>query len=220
MTTDTRPKHAGGQCGRQGEDYSVWAVAKGAGMIHPNMATMLCFIATDAPLAQPFLAAALREAVDTSFNMIDVDSDTSTNDTVMVLANGLAGGGPIDAGPRRAFRSALTDCCVRLARAIVADAEGGTKVIECTVEGAASLADARLAARDVVRSLAVKTALYGRDPNWGRILAAIGNSGAAMNEAKAVISISAPEAYCICFYRGAPQPFDEGQARATLAARR
>jgi glutamate N-acetyltransferase/amino-acid N-acetyltransferase len=221
MTTDTRPKHAGGQCGLPGEDYSVWAVAKGAGMIHPNMATMLCFIATDAPLAQPFLAAALREAVDTSFNMIDVDSDTSTNDTVMVLANGLAGGGPIDAGhpTAGAFRSALTDCCVRLARAIVADAEGGTKVIECTVEGAASLADARLAAREVVRSLAVKTALYGRDPNWGRILAAIGNSGAAMNEAEAVISISAPEADCICFYRGAPQPFDEGQARATLAAR-
>jgi glutamate N-acetyltransferase/amino-acid N-acetyltransferase len=153
--------------------------------------------------------------------MIDVDSDTSTNDTVMVLANGLAGGGPIDAGhpTAGAFRSALTDCCVALARAIVGDAEGGTKVIECTVEGAASLADARLAAREVVRSLAVKTALYGRDPNWGRILAAIGNSGAAMNEAKAVISISAPEADCICFYRGAPQPFDEGQARATLAAR-
>jgi glutamate N-acetyltransferase/amino-acid N-acetyltransferase len=222
MTTDTRPKHAGGRCVRQGEEYSLWAVAKGAGMIHPNMATMLCFIATDAPLAQPFLAACLREAVDASFNMIDVDSDTSTNDTVIGLANGLAGGEPIDAGhpAAGAFRSALIDCCVRLARAIVVDAEGGTKIIECTVEGAASLADARLAAREVVRSLAVKTAVYGCDPNWGRILAAVGNSGAAMSEEKAVISISGPESACVCVYRqGAPQPFDEAQARACLTGR-
>jgi glutamate N-acetyltransferase/amino-acid N-acetyltransferase len=221
MTTDTRPKHAGGHCGRQGEEYSLWAVAKGAGMLHPNMATMLCFIATDAPLAQPFLAACLREAVDASFNMIDVDSDTSTNDTVIVLANGLAGGEPIDAGHHAAgaFRSALTDCCVRLAKAIVADAEGATKVIECAVEGAASLADARRAAREVVRSLAVKTAVYGCDPNWGRILAAVGNSGAAMSEETAVISISAPDSACVCVYRqGAPLPFDEAQARACLAA--
>ncbi|HJX61056.1 MAG TPA: bifunctional glutamate N-acetyltransferase/amino-acid acetyltransferase ArgJ [Dehalococcoidia bacterium] len=221
MTTDTRPKYAGGHCGRQGEEYSVWAVAKGAGMIHPNMATMLCFIATDAPLDQSYLATCLREAVDASFNMIDVDSDTSTNDTAIVLANGLAGGEPIDAGHplAGAFRSALTDCCVRLARAIVADAEGGTKVIECTVEGAASLADARRAAREVVRSLAVKTAVYGCDPNWGRILAAVGNSGAAMSEEKAVISISAPESGCVYVYRqGAPLPFDEAQARACLAA--
>jgi len=222
MTTDTRPKCETGRCGHQGEEYSLWAVAKGAGMIHPNMATMLCFIATDAPLPQPFLAACLCEAVDASFNMIDVDSDTSTNDTVIVLANGLAGGEPIDAGHplAGAFRSALTDCCVRLARAIVADAEGGTKVIECTVEGAATLADARLAAREVVRSLAVKTAVYGCDPNWGRILAAVGNSGAAMSEQKAVISISAPENSGVCVYRqGAPLPFDATQARACLAAR-
>jgi glutamate N-acetyltransferase/amino-acid N-acetyltransferase len=221
MTTDTQPKYAGGYCGRQGEEYSLWAVAKGAGMIHPNMATMLCFIATDAPLAQAFLAASLREAVDSSFNMIDIDSDTSTNDTVMVLANGLAGGEPIDADhpAAGAFVSALTDCCVHLAKAIVGDAEGGTKVIECTVEGAASLADARLAAREVVRSLAVKTAVYGCDPNWGRILAAVGNSGAAMSEEKAVISVSAPGGGGVCFYRGAPQAFDEAQARAGLAAR-
>ena len=102
----------------------------------------------------------------------------------------------------------------------MADAEGGTKVIECTVEGAASLADARKAAREVVRSLAVKTAVYGCDPNWGRILAAVGNSGAAMSEEKAVISISAPGNGGVCVYReGAPLPFDEAQARACLAAR-
>jgi len=222
MTTDTRPKCEGGRCGHQGEEYALWAVAKGAGMIHPNMATMLCFIATDAPLAQPYLATCLREAVDASFNMIDVDSDTSTNDTVIALANGLAGGEPIDAGhpAAGAFRSALTDCCVRLAKAIVADAEGGTKVIQCTVEGGASLADARRAAREVVRSLAVKTAVYGCDPNWGRILAAVGNSGAALSEEKAVISISAPENSGVCVYRqGAPLPFDAAQARACLAAR-
>jgi glutamate N-acetyltransferase/amino-acid N-acetyltransferase len=222
MTTDTRPKCAGGHCGSQTEAYSLWAVAKGAGMIHPNMATMLCFIATDAPLAQPYLAACLREAVDASFNMIDVDSDTSTNDTAIVLANGLAGGEPIDERhpSATAFRSALTDCCVHLAKAIVADAEGGTKVIECVVEGADSLADARKAAREVVRSLAVKTAVYGCDPNWGRILAAVGNSGAAMSEEKAVISISAPGNGGVCVYReGAPLPFDAAQARACLSAR-
>jgi glutamate N-acetyltransferase/amino-acid N-acetyltransferase len=191
------------------------------------MATMLCFVATDAPLAQPFLAACLREAVDASFNMIDVDSDTSTNDTVIVLANGLAGGEPlrasaIDAGhpAAGAFRSSLTDCCVHLAKAIVADAEGATKVIECAVEGAASLADARWAAREVVRSLAVKTAVYGCDPNWGRILAAVGNSGATMSEEKAVISISAPENSGVCVYRrGAPLAYDEAQARTCLSAR-
>ena len=222
MTTDTRSKCESGRCGHEGEEYTLWAVAKGAGMIHPNMATMLCFIATDAPLAQPYVAACLREAVDASFNMIDVDSDTSTNDTVIVLANGLAGGEPIDAGHPAAgsFRAALTGCCVRLAKAIVADAEGGTKVIECTVEGAASPVDARRAAREVVRSLAVKTAVYGCDPNWGRILAAVGNSGAAMSEKKAVISISAPEGGCVHVYRqGAPLPFDEAQARACLSAR-
>jgi glutamate N-acetyltransferase/amino-acid N-acetyltransferase len=221
MTTDTRPKCAGGCCGSQGQEYTLWAVAKGAGMIHPNMATMLCFIATDAPLAQSYLAVCLREAADASFNMIDVDSDTSTNDTVIVLANGLAGGEPIDAGhpAAGAFRSALTDCCVRLAKAIVADAEGATKVIECAVEGAASLADARRAAREVVRSLAVKTAVYGRDPNWGRILAAVGNSGAEMLEEKAVITISAPENGGVCVYWGAPLAYDEAEARACLAAR-
>jgi len=221
MTTDTRPKCDGSRCGQHGEEYALWAVAKGAGMIHPNMATMLCFIATDAPLAQPYLATSLREAVDVSFNMIDVDSDTSTNDTVIVLANGLAGGEPIDEGhpAASAFRSALTSCCVHLAKAIVADAEGATRLIECTVEGAASLEDARRAAREVVRSLAVKTAVYGCDPNWGRILAAVGNSGAEMIEEKAVISISAPENGSVCFFRhGAPVAFDEAGVRACLAA--
>jgi len=222
MTTDTRPKCNSGRCGQQGEEYALWAVAKGAGMIHPNMATMLCFIATDAPLAQPYLAACLREAVDVSFNMIDVDGDTSTNDTVIVLANGLAGGEPIDERhpAADAFRSALTDCCVRLAKAIVADAEGATRVIECTVEGAASPEDARRAAREVVRSLAVKTAVYGCDPNWGRILAAVGNSGAEMIEEKAALLLSAPENSAVYLYRhGAPVAFDEAQVRACLAAR-
>jgi glutamate N-acetyltransferase/amino-acid N-acetyltransferase len=222
MTTDTRPKCDGGRCGHQGEEYALWAVAKGAGMIHPNMATMLCFIATDAPLAQPYLAACLREAVDVSFNMIDVDSDTSTNDTVIVLANGLAGGELIDEGhpAAGAFRSALTGCCVHLAKAIVADAEGATRLIECTVEGAASREDARRAAREVVRSLAVKTAVYGCDPNWGRILAAVGNSGAEMAEEKVALLLSAPGNGSVCFFRhGAPVAFDEGQVRVWLAAR-
>ena len=212
MTTDTRPKQVAVRFG----DYTLGGVAKGAGMIHPNLATMLSFITTDAPVARPLLASALREAADASFNMIDVDSDTSTNDMVVVLANGLAGGEPIEEG----FRAALTEVCTRLAREIVADAEGGTKVIEATVTGAATMDDARRAAREVVRSLAVKTAVYGRDPNWGRILAAIGNSGCQMSEEKTAVWLVSPDGGDLCLFRaGSPQAYAEAEAKACLAPR-
>ncbi len=213
MTTDTRPKYVAARAGR----WSIGGVAKGVGMIHPNMATMLCFLTTDADVSQPFLSSVLREAVESSFNMVDVDSDSSTNDTVVVMANGLAGGGPIDAAHPEAglFAAALREVCVHLARAMVADAEGGTKVIEMVIQGAASRGDARAAARHVVSSLGVKTAVYGQDPNWGRILAAIGNSGAEMDEDRLELYLGRPGGGEVCLYRdGGPLPFDRDEAKA------
>ncbi len=218
MTTDTRPKHLAIRFG----PYTLGGVAKGAGMIHPNMATMLCFITTDAPVSSAYLNTALKEAVDSSFNMIDVDSDTSTNDMVLVLANGLADGEPIEAETpmAAAFAEALAAVCAHLAKAIVTDAEGSTKFLEARVIGASSLGDARKAAREVVRSLAVKTAVYGQDANWGRILAAVGNSGCEMDEAKTALYLAIPEGGELCLFRsGSPLPYDEAQAKACLAPR-
>ncbi len=218
MTTDTVPKHVAVRCGA----WTVGGAVKGVGMIHPNMATMLCFLTTDAPVKQPFLAKALRAAVDESFNMIDVDSDTSTNDMAVVLANGLAGGQPIDASHPRAeaFARALAAVCTYLAKAMVADAEGGSKVIEARVEGAASASDARKAAREIVSSLGVKTAMYGQDPNWGRILAAVGNSGAELDMDRVALYIRKADGAELCLYRdGGPQPIDLAEAKACLSPR-
>ncbi len=218
MTTDTVPKYVAVRCG----NWSIGGAVKGVGMIHPNMATMLCFVTTDAAVHHPFLVSALKQAVDVSFNMIDVDSDTSTNDTVVVLANGLGGGEAIDAAHPEAdaFIEALSAVCIHLAKAMVADAEGGSKVIEVRVEGAASAPDARKAAREVVSSLGVKTAIYGEDPNWGRILAAIGNSGAELDMESAVLHLGMPQGGEVCLYeKGAPLPFDAAVAKACLAPR-
>ncbi|MCJ7511197.1 MAG: bifunctional glutamate N-acetyltransferase/amino-acid acetyltransferase ArgJ [Dehalococcoidia bacterium] len=215
MTTDTVPKQIAVRFDCQGSRYTVGGVAKGAGMIHPHLATMLCFLTTDAPAGQGFLDAALRRAVDVSFNMITIDGDSSTNDMVVVLANGLAAGEPLDAQhpAAEAFCDALAQVCTYLAKAICRDAEGATKLIEVRVEGAASDADARLAARGVAGSLLVKTAVYGEDLNWGRILAALGGSGADMSEDKTTLYLGG-----VCLYRsGRPLDYDERAARAALA---
>ena len=174
-------------------------------MIHPNMATMLCFMTTDAVVSQPFLQSALAAAVEDSFNMIDVDSDTSPDDIAVVMANGLAQGDEIDSSDPRArlFSAALAQVCVHLAKAMVADAEGATKVIEARVEGAASREDARSAARAVISSLGVKTAVYGRDPNWGRILSAIGNSGARVEEELVKLFVATPDGGELQLFDGA-----------------
>lgn len=192
MTTDTRRKEAAVRVSVGDMAFRVGAICKGAAMIHPNMATMLCFITTDAAAEPAFLDSALRRAVDLSFNMISVDGDTSTNDTVLVLANGRAGT-PVfsSATPgAEALERALTEVCIRMAKAIVADAEGGTKVMEVTVEGAESEKDARAAARSIARSNLVKAAIYGNDPNWGRIACAAGYSGANLEESKLDITIA------------------------------
>ena len=184
MTTDTRPKVAQRDLVLSGGAVRIGGMAKGAGMIHPNMATMLAFVTTDALIDGAALRPMLRSAADDSFNAISVDGDTSTNDTLLVLANGASGVrvGTLD-GP--AFLDALTAVCLDLARAIVADGEGVTKVFEVRVTGAASESDARLAARTVTTSNLVKTAIHGADPNWGRILAAAGRSGAKVDAGRA-----------------------------------
>lgn len=172
MTTDTVPKTAERTVGAA----RIGGMCKGAGMIHPGMATMLGFITTDASLDRAALQAMLARVVDRTFNCISVDNDMSTNDTVFLLASGAAG--PVD---ESAFESALEDLCRELALRIVEDGEGATKVVTIEVTGARTDGDARLAADAVATSMLVKTALHGNDPNWGRILAAVGRSGAAID---------------------------------------
>jgi glutamate N-acetyltransferase/amino-acid N-acetyltransferase len=181
MTTDTRPKIASRQVGAA----TLFGMAKGAGMIQPNMATMLSTIVTDAAVEPAALTDMLRSAVEASFNSVSVDGDTSTNDTVLVLANGAAGA--VDAA---AFGASLTELCIDLARQIVRDGEGATKFITVEIEGAVSIEDARRAAKAIANSPLVKTAFYGGDANWGRILAAVGYSGAAVEPDKADLWIA------------------------------
>ena len=196
MTTDTRPKTAF----REIDGVRIFGMCKGAGMIHPNMATMLAVIVTDAVIEPALLAESLSQAVDVSFNCISIDGDMSTNDTVLLLANGAADL-KLEAGSSKtststlastsAFASALTSLCTDLAQQIVRDGEGATKFITIRVEGAASDAEARAAAKAVANSPLVKTAFYGGDANWGRILAAVGYSGATVDPGKADLWITA-----------------------------
>ncbi len=179
MTTDTVPKEVA--VAATGE-FTIGGVAKGAGMIHPQMATMLCFLTTDANIEAAFLAESLARAADVSLNMISIDGDTSPNDMLLIMANGKAGGEAIgpDSPRGRLFQQALEKACIHLARAIAGDGEGATRLIEVIIQGAVTDHDARKAARTVVGSPLVKTAVHGSDPNWGRILAAAGRSGARL----------------------------------------
>ncbi|GAH90831.1 unnamed protein product, partial [marine sediment metagenome] len=184
MTTDTRPKEIAVRVDVEGSKFTIAGVAKGAGMIHPNLATMLCFIATDALINAGFLQSSLQDAVDTSFNMISIDGDTSPSDCAFLLANGLAGNKIISFGNGGAFQEALDEVCTYLAKSITRDGEGATKLIEVTVEGAIKQAEARQAVRTIVSSPLVKAAIHGNDPNWGRIVAALGRSGIELIEGK------------------------------------
>jgi glutamate N-acetyltransferase/amino-acid N-acetyltransferase len=192
LTTDNFPKTAAVRLDIDGVGVTIGGMAKGAGMIHPNMATTLCFLTTDAAVPPAVLRGALKRAVQESFNSITVDGDTSTNDTVLLLANGCAGGPPITNGEALTrFTAALTLVAGELARMVVRDGEGATKLVEISVEGAASDLEARQAAMTVANSLLVKTALHGGEPNWGRILAALGRSGVEMNEETTDVSFGA-----------------------------
>jgi len=191
MTTDTCPKEIAVAVKTDGIAFTIGGIAKGSGMIHPNLATMLCFLTTDAAVDPDFLKSALRQAADVSFNMTSVDGDTSPSDTVVLMANGRAQNKPISSGSEHAdaFQQALDRVCIHLAKSIARDGEGATSLIQVTVSGAVNTAEARLAARTVVSSPLVKSAVYGNDPNWGRVLAAIGRSGAEVTESKINLSI-------------------------------
>lgn len=202
MTTDLVEKKASVKLGRG----MIAGVCKGSGMIAPNMATMLGFILTDIPVTRTVLQKALKDAVDVSFNSVTVDSDTSTNDTVILLSSGKAGGRVINKTSGNAyndFLAALKEVAVSLAEQIARDGEGATKLVRVNVRNAKSIKDAKLAAKTVAESPLVKTAMFGCDPNWGRIIAALGRSGAAINENKTSISLAGK-----VIFAGSPQDFN------------
>jgi glutamate N-acetyltransferase/amino-acid N-acetyltransferase len=195
MTTDTVPKTVSRRAAIAGKTVTVTGVAKGAGMIRPDMATLLCFVCTDADGPPAVLHTCLSRACEKSFNRITVDGDTSTNDTLLLLANGLSGASLAEAGTRAAFQEMLDDILTALAKMLVRDAEGATKLVEIVVKGAASNADARRVADTVANSSLVKTALFGEDANWGRILAAAGRSGAQLAPERIDVFF---DAVCMC----------------------
>lgn len=192
MTTDTRPKEAAVRVEVGGRPVTVGGVAKGVGMIEPHLATMFCFLATDVVVTREALEAVLRRAVDRSLNRITVDGDQSTSDTVAILANGLAENAPLERAGRalRQFAAGVAAVTGRLARLLVKDGEGASHLVEVIVRGAASRRDALAAARSVAASPLVKTALNGQDPNWGRIMMALGKSPAKVAQERVSIAFN------------------------------
>lgn len=190
MTTDTFSKEAAVEVEIGGKAVRIGGMAKGSGMIHPNMATMLCFITTDCAVSHAMLKKAVKDAADSTFNMVTVDGDTSTNDTFAVLANGEAGN-PEISGPGEdynTFAAALEDVARRLSKMLASDGEGATKLLVCKVAGAESLQTARTCARSVIASDLTKAAMFGADANWGRVLCALGYSGAQIDVDKIDVS--------------------------------
>jgi len=216
MTTDTFPKLESRCCQAGGVSYTVAGVAKGAGMIMPNMATMLSFVITDAAVAPDFLQQTFRTAVNSSFNAITVDGDMSTNDTCLIMANGMAGNQVISAGTDKAqvFETALAEVLLSLAKQIVKDGEGATKFVEIRVTGAMNDADAKRAALAIGNSSLVKTAFFGQDANWGRIFAAVGYSGAEVDQTR--LSLSFDD---VCMARNGIFAGDDAEALGTAVLR-
>jgi len=215
MTTDTFSKEIAIQISLGGTLVTIGGIAKGSGMVHPNMATILGFITTDAKISHEALQAALKKGNEKSFNMISVDGDTSTNDMLLIMANGAAGNAEIQIGSSffEEFSSALDEVLIYLAKEIARDGEGATKLLEVCVQGAPSEEDARVAARAVCTSLLVKTALFGRDANWGRILCALGYSGAHFDPNKVNLHIGTVQV----MQEGTPLAFDEEAALDILS---
>jgi glutamate N-acetyltransferase/amino-acid N-acetyltransferase len=213
-TTDTRPKTATASFKMARKRIHLVGCAKGAGMIHPNMATTLAFIVTDAAIAPGLLQKVLRDVVSRTFNAISIDGDTSTNDTLLVLANGAAGAPAIKnrTTAHRAFRNALEDVCHSLALQIVADGEGAQRVIEIEVRGAKTEADARRISQTIATSPLVKTAFAGGDPNWGRVFAAAGRAGVKFDPDRVDIHMAGFPA----LRRGQPLTFNERAASNRL----
>ena len=192
MTTDTYHKERAVSFIHDGETVVIGGASKGVGMIHPNMATMLCFISTDANVDKLFLQEVLSDVVNDSFNMIDVDGDQSTNDSVILLANGASETSQINKGSDSAdaFKEALSYVCVELAKELVKDGEGAKTLVEVSVEGARTKEDARKSSRAIASSILVKAMVHGKDPNWGRIVMALGSSGIDIEENKIDVFIS------------------------------
>lgn len=214
MTTDTVPKQASAEIRLDGRTVAISGIAKGAGMIAPDMATMLGFIATDAAVDPGRLDTCLRTAVDRSFNCITVDGDMSTNDTVLLLANGAACDRPLSASAIESFQEGLNTVCDSLAKQIARDGEGATRLITIRVAGAPSAQDARTVGMAVANSNLVKTAVFGRDPNWGRILCAIGYAGVPVEPGRISVSMAGIPIYG----EGGGLPFDSGEAIRALSA--
>ena len=207
MTTDPFPKEAAARVSIGGVDVTIGGIAKGSGMIEPNMATMLGFITTDAAVPHALLSKALREVVDDTFNAITVDGECSTNDCVMMLANG-ASGVTIDESSYDAFADALRAVCLPLAIGIVRGGEGATKLVTVTVTGAASTVEARTCAKAIANSPLVKTAIHGGDPNWGRLIAVAGRADVAFDLARAKVTIGT----VVLFDNG--RPYDDAAPEA------
>ena len=218
MTTDTVMKEVAVEFTVDGKTCHIGGIAKGSGMIHPNMATMLVFITTDCAIAPDMLQKALSGDIANTFNMVSVDGDTSTNDMVTVLANGLAGNKPITADGEdfTTFMKALNTVTIALCRKIAGDGEGATKLLECKVTGAADLATAKTVAKSVICSSLLKAAMFGADANWGRVLCAIGYSGAAVDVNKVDVSFRSKAGRIDVCKDGAGIPFSEEIAKEVL----
>ena len=218
MTTDTRPKEIALEFEVGGKTCKIGGIAKGSGMIHPNMATMLVFVTTDCAISAKMLQKALSADVETSFNMVSVDGDTSTNDMVSVLANGMAGNELIDSegADYDAFCEALGGVTSYLCRMIAGDGEGATKLLECKVSGAVDDINARIIAKSVICSSLFKAAMFGADANWGRVLCAIGYSGADVDVNAVDVSFASVKGEITVCKNGAGVPFSEEIAKEIL----
>ena len=219
MTTDTIAKEAAAEAEIGGKTVKVGGISKGSGMIHPNMATMLCFVTTDCAISPAMLDKAIHQVTEKTFNMISVDGDTSTNDTFAILANGAAGNPEITApGPDYdAFAEALEAVCRQLSKLMAGDGEGATKLLICRVDGAMDLAMARTVAKSVICSTLFKAAMFGADANWGRVLCAIGYSGAAVDVNKIDVSFRSAKGQVDVCQNGAGIPFSEEKASQVLS---
>ena len=219
MTTDTVVKEAAAELEIGGKTVRLGGICKGSGMIHPNMCTMLCFLTTDAAVSAPVLDKALRAVVADTFNMVSIDGDTSTNDTITIMANGLAENPEIqaDTAEYEAFQEALRGICTNLARKMAKDGEGATKLLVCKASGAADLDSARKVAKSVICSSLVKAAMFGADANWGRVLCAIGYAGTDTDISKVDVSFrSAAGTIGVC-RNGSGIPFSEEEAKKILS---
>ncbi len=219
MTTDTISKEIAYSFTLGGKECHIGAIGKGVGMINPNMATMLIFITTDAAISPAMLQKALSADVKDSFNMVSVDGDTSTNDMVAVLANGCAGNEPVTAPGKdfNAFRKALSKVTTYLCRKIAGDGEGATKLLECKVTGAKSKSAARTVAKSVIKSSLFKAAMFGADANWGRVLCAIGYSGADVDVTKVSVDFKSRAGELAVCRNGSGVPFSEEEAKKILS---